>query len=221
MKLSLIVLLLSVSLLGCSSSRSTLVERNASDSGWNIIKCLDGVPITVEVPTHIKIEITEHRYLSLQEATCKDDGTAELGTGDVEWLDPNSLKVPERSISHEIVKSSKIFTVDPKRPAAGTIESELTFGGANGQYFDKVDYAVSDTTIAAVQGLLSKVATQGLFGVPTSEGRVAGDDINKLIHRVDNVVASGLFNLDAPDVELQISEFLESHLNRCHDCTIN
>ena len=213
------LLLFLTAVVGCSSARSTLIQRSETDECWTAQRCLKGVPITVQVPTHIRIDITEHRYLCLigAEMDSSDGNKIDPTTGSIDWMDPQSINAPERSISHEFVKTAKIFTVDPKRPAAGDMDATLAFGGEDGQYFEQIDYNVTDKTITAITDLLGNVAKSGLFGTPTSEG-ATGKSVSECVHRVDNVVASCLFNLDAPDVELQISEFLQTHLNRCHHC---
>lgn len=219
MRKLLLLGLVAILTIGCASARSTLVQRSESDECWQTERCLNGVPITVQVPTHIRVDITEHRYLGLIDAAVDDNGKLLPNTGTVNWIDPHSIQAVERTVNTRLVKTAKIFTVDPRRPAAGTIDSTLTFGGANGQYLDQIDYDVKDETISAITKLLSQVAPSGLFGAPTSEvDKTPGESIDQFIQRVDNVVASAMFNLDAPDVELQIAEFLEVHLNGCHRC---
>ncbi len=221
MNARLILLLIIVSISGCASTRSTFLHRDESDQCWQADRLLDGVPITVHVPTHIKVDITEHHYLGLFNAkhVSEIDDRLNFATGDIQWVSEDAQSAPERSVTHQLIKTAKIFTVDPKRPAAGDIDATLDFGGKDGQYFDKIDYKVDDKTIKAIEGLLGNVAKSGLFGAPTTDRNAPKvDDINKLLHRVDNVVASCIFNLEAPDVEHQIAEFLETHLNRCHSC---
>ncbi|MCG8650020.1 MAG: hypothetical protein MI861_09310 [Pirellulales bacterium] len=117
-----------------------------------------------------------------------------------------------------LMKTAQIFTVDPKRPAAGTINSTIDFGGVNGQYLDKVAYKVDDQTIEAITGLIGKVAPQGLIGSPTTDQE--DEDVERYLRDYQSVVASGIFSLDAPDLELQIAEFLNTHLNHCHTCQV-
>ena len=98
------------------------------------------------------------------------------------------------------------------------MDATLKFGGQNGQYFDQIDYFAEDKTIEAVTGWIGQVAPSGLFGAPTAERE--GEDVDKYLHRVDSVVASSMFSLDAPDLELQLAEFMDTHLNACHSCRI-
>lgn len=204
---------------GCSSARSTLLHRGELDQGWETERFLHGVPITLQVPTHIKLEIVETRYLGLFGVDESVDAAEGARTGRIEWVDSRSIDVPLRSVRHSLIKSAKIFTVDPKRPAAGTLDATLKFGGMNGQYFDQIDYMVEDKTIEAVTGLIAQIAKQGLFGVPTTEVR-SGADVDEYLYGVDTVVASGMFSLEAPDLELQVAQFLDRHLNNCHTCQV-
>jgi hypothetical protein len=213
--------------LGCSSARSTLLHRGELDQHWETERMLHGVPITLQVPTHIRLEIVEHRYLGLTglaATTPAEDSDSAASTDKslaarIDWLDANSLDVPLRSVRHELIKTAKIFTVDPKRPAAGTMDATLKFGGVNGQYLDQIDYFVEDKTLEAVSELIGKVAKQGLVGAPTAAD-AAGKGVDEYLYPVETVVASAMFSLDAPDLELQMSQFLERHLNQCHHCQL-
>lgn len=212
----LLVLLFSAH--GCTSINSTLLHRDETDQAWETERMLKGVPVTVYVPTHVKLEIVEHRYLGLVEAELDDMGQAKPNSGRIDWLDEKSIDVPLRSVRHELIKTAQIFTVDPKRPAAGTMDATLKFGGVNGQYFDQIDYFAEDKTLEAIAGLVGKVAPSGLIGKPTAEGE--GESVDEYVHRVDTIVASAMFSLDAPDLELQMAHFLDKNLNDCHTCRI-
>ncbi|MCG8648759.1 MAG: hypothetical protein MI861_02940, partial [Pirellulales bacterium] len=50
---------------GCSSTRSILLHRGQCDQSWQTERYLNGVPITVQVPTHIKVDVVEHHFLGL------------------------------------------------------------------------------------------------------------------------------------------------------------
>jgi len=217
-RIPLLLLLLLIAA-GCSSVRSTMLHRGELDQGWETERPLPGVPVTVYVPTHVKLEVVEHRYLGLVDVEVQDDGTEDETSGRIEWLDAESIDVPLRSVRHELIKTARIFTVDPKRPAAGTMDATLKFGGVNGQYFDQIDYFAEDETVDAITGLIGQVAPSGLLGVPTA-GRDEESDVEAYLQRVDTVVASAMFNLDAPDLELQMAQFMEMHLNACHTCQI-
>lgn len=218
MWLRMVFVLALMGMVGCSSTRSTLLHRGECDNGWEKERLLHGVPITLQVPTHLKVEVVERHYLALVESAAADAQEPEI-----DWFNAKSAGIPViRSVRTELIKTAKIFTVDPKRPAAGTMDTTLKFGGVNGQYFDDIDYFVEDKTIEAITGLLGKVAKQGLIGAPTAEGgeQRAGKGVDGRLHPVDSVVASRLFSLDAPDFEQQLAAFLKTHLNGCHTCKV-
>lgn len=215
---SLVLALFAMSVVGCASIRSTMLHRGEWDQGWETERHLSGVPVTVYVPTHVRLEIVEHRYLGLVDAEVTD-GVVNENSGRIDWLEGDSIDVPLRSVRHELIKTARIFTVDPKRPAAGSMDASLKFGGTNGQYFDQIDYAAEDKTLESIATLIGQIAPSGLLGVPTTDGDV-GVDVDAYLHRVDTVVASGMFSLETPDLELQMAQFMEAHLNACHHCQI-
>src|SRR5436309_2277042 len=49
--------------LGCRSSVSTHVERGPLGFGWTTTK-MAGVPVTVKMPTHLRVEVIEQQYLN-------------------------------------------------------------------------------------------------------------------------------------------------------------
>ncbi len=216
-QLAIALLCLPFTATGCMSARSTLIHRGEMDMEWEKERLLHGIPITVQVPTHIRVDVYEHRYLG--KTNLSADETGALSGGQIAWLDQEAVDVPIRSVHTQLIKTAKIFTVDPKRPAAGTMKTTMTFGGEDGQYFDKISYFVDDKTIEAITGVIKQVAHKGLIGAPTSEAGGSAD-IDKYLRRVDGIVASGFFSLDAPDVELQVAQFLEHHLNACHSCRL-
>ena len=205
MTLRIAILVLAASAWGCSSIRSTLIHRNETNTGWEKERLLCGVPVTVKMPTHLKVTILEHHYLA-------------------DTTPPNfvELDVPLRSVVTDLIHTDKIFTVDPKRPAAGTLNATMTF---EGQYPKTIDYKVVDKTIQDITTLIQTVAKKGLLPAPQgirTEGdvRLKGGSQFDNLTRVDSVAATAVFDLEAPDLELQVARFLTQHLNGCHTCQI-
>lgn len=202
----LLVLLILLPLSGCASSRSTMLYRNECNNGWLAKRKLAGIPITLKVTTHLRVAIREHHF--------RED------INDSEVWDQFFIKMdrPVRSVAVDPIKTDKVFTVDSRRPGAGTLTSNITF---ENQYPDDITYNVDDTTIEKVTALIEKVAPQGLFGVKTT------DDANKqnrngvpnLVEET-SVVAVKLFELDSPNLEAELKQFLGTHLNNCHTCGI-
>ncbi len=184
---------------GCSSIKSTLLERDVTNTGWTTLKTC-GVPVTLKVTTHLRVTVTENRLF-----TTSVDGT--------QWtplLDHQGCAVTERSWAHEKIQTDKVFTVDFKRPAAGIIKYNATFSD---QYFTQISNEVEDKTIAEISS-----AIQGVLGVlPKLTGapgqRNFADAALPQIIRFPTVVAVAVFDLDEPDWELQMTDFLAQHLS--------
>lgn len=219
-----LVVLLAIIATGCSSMRSTMLHRGECDMEWETERFLNGVPITVEVPTHIKVDVVEHHYLGYAPKLDADGSFVRDENNEVEkevvWLSKDDIGVPARTVNTSLIKTAQIFTVDPKRPAAGTLNQTIDFAGKNGQYIDKIQYKVDDQTIEAITGLVNKIAKKGLVGTPTSDESATSANVDKNLYQVQGIVASGVFSLDAPDVEIQVSNFLDVHLNNCHNCNV-
>ena len=201
---------------GCTSISSTLVNRTDSDvfignsdgkpSSHESATPYKGVPITLRVPTHLDVAIKESIWLDKSGTTiCY-------------------VKATNRHLFVEtkLVETDKVFTVDVKRPAAGTLTYTLGFGDNdpaknldNSQYFKSIAASIVDTTIndvnTSLQTLLPTI--QKLAAKPTG----AGDNIENLIEE-NRVVAWKRFDLDAPDFEAQVACFVELHLNACNSC---
>lgn len=160
MKIVLPCALLTASLLGCTSVKSTALNRTETDvfignsNGKPRAHCaarpFNGVPITLRVPTHLDVVIKEKIYLKLGE----EKGSL------------SRLKADKRSlfVETQIIETDKVFTVDPKRPAAGQLDYTMKFGadesGADGgkdnsQYFSSIKSRIQDDTIKDITGALS------------------------------------------------------------------
>lgn len=186
-------------IVGCSSLKSTMLTRDESNSSWQSIKTC-GVPITLRVSTHLRVQINEKRYL-----TPKMGATAAENT----WTpltDPQGCPIVSVSWQHDFIKTDKIFTVDFKRPAAGTIDFSATF---QDQYMTNIASKIEDKTIAdvsnAIQGILKASRRTGVTGDAVAG---AGPELRE----VDSVRAIAVFELDDPTWELQLAQFLDTYL---------
>jgi len=133
-----------------------------------------------------------------------------------------ATRCPIRNVEHTFIKGDKVFVVDQKRPAAGTLNTTIDLD-PDKQYFNSIKSTYTDTTIEAVTGLLGAVAKQGLFGVQTSDDDDPKPASNKfeIAKTLESTVASEIFEIDATNFEQQITDFLELHLNSCRDCNSN
>lgn len=183
--------------IGCTSMSSTMLTRDESNQSWTRKNGLKGVPITLKVPTHVQLTVFERHFLVNDE-----DGHA------------HRLKLPfvVRDFSQEFIYSEKIFTVDFKRPAAGTYNLHLDL--TDDQYIQKLQHDVTDTTIQGVTALVKQLAPSGL-AAETVSGQAEEN-----YAEIQSVVAVRMFEIDAPDFEQQMSAFVNCHLNQAHDAWV-
>ncbi len=211
---------------GCSSARTNMLHRDESNTMWERERHLHGVPITLSVPTHCKVYVTEKHFLiDKSETTVKEtkevkgpDNTvtipASSTTRTISGIERMALPVVVRDVRHEIIFTDKIFTVDFIRPAAGTFNLDVDF---NNQYFKKIQHDVVDETIDDVGNLISKIAPKGVFGVTASN---PGEAVSAKLFPVESVVAVGIFEIDSPDFEQQVMAFVNCHVNKSHTALI-
>jgi hypothetical protein len=210
MKLLYLFMLLGLTqaLVGCASFSTVMLNRSEDNTSWQKEKFLRGVPITLKVPTHLRIDVLEKHYLIAE--TSSKSGVVHNP------VVRSKAPFPIRAVAYTSIETEKIFLVDLKRPGAGTINAEIDFD-PDSQYFKSIKSEVEDETIKAIGDLIAAVAPGGLFGAPTSEG--VGSELTG-IKEIQSVVASQVFEVDAPDFEMQVMAFLNHHLNCCHDCGI-
>lgn len=182
---------------------STMVTRDESNVRWEKHPHLRGVPITLKVPTHLKVIVFERHFL--QKKTVGDTTVVER------------LKLPFvlRDYHHEFIYTEKIFTVDFKRPAAGFYNLRLDM--TDDQYIDQVQHDVTDTTIEEVTKVVKKFAPSGVFVEPSA---LSSSKIEASLTEIESVAAVGLFEIDDPEFEMKLSGFLNCHLNQSHDAFV-
>ena len=199
MRFAILFTILALSTLsGCTTLVSTMLHRDESDNFYkNQNLPLKGVPMALKVPTHLDVWIEETYYLQMT---------------------PRGLEeyLPERrnlGITTTPVMTKKIFTVDFKRPAAGSLAYDMGFN--EDQYLNKVANKIEDKTISDVTAAVQRVATA--FAKPTAANFGSDDLKNKIIEGARHV-AFRRFDIDAPDFEQQLATFVYDHMNACHDC---
>jgi hypothetical protein len=185
---------------GCNSMSSTMLTRDESNQFWTRKNGLKGVPITLKVPTHVQLTLFERHFLVKND----EDLTYRL-----------RLPYVVRDFSQEFIYTEKIFTVDFKRPAAGTYNLRLNL--TEDQYIQQFQHDVTDNTIAQVTSLVTQLVPGGL-AAQTASG--AGGAVDQLVDEVQSVVAVGMFEVDAPDFEDQMAAFVNRHLNQAHDAWV-
>ncbi len=220
----LVVATLTSCVIGCTSISSTLLNRTDNDvfvgnsNGEPGVYCdarpFKGVPITLRVPTHLDVAIREKIYLR------------KLDTGKLVRV---HTKHRNLSVDPKIVETDKVFTVDPKRPAAGTLTSTLTFGSNpstpggndNSQYFASIVNNIKDETIIDVTAALGTLLPT-LKGLSTSQNDESGDDksLGSQLIEETRTVAWKRFDLDEPGFEHIVADFVSQHMNCCNTCQV-
>jgi hypothetical protein len=189
-----------LTLSGCSSIKSTIYDPD-NCCGDNKRR-LHGIPVTMDVPTHVKVTIVEKRYYRLP---ADAEGRAPLL--------PTTIP-PTRHLEYDVVAVKELFTVDFKRPAAGTMDLQVAYDEktSGGQYFSGITYNVEDLTIDKVSGLIqaiiSSTPTLAGLGLPTAAR-------DATLVEVPRVIAVEFFNARQPGLQARIQEFLERYVNAC------
>ena len=197
----LVVLFLAVT--GCMSIQSTMLHRDACNTAWEKKK-LKGMPITLKVPTHVRVDVVETKYLVT-------DGTGSR------YVKVNDCDVVKYEVKREQIVTEKIFTVDLKRPAAGTMDYTAKLSPAD-QYFTQVTSNLDDITIQEaskaferILGALPTVAAPNAGKVPTAEQKQTETD-SVTVTPVSSVIASEVFAFSNPMFEDNIRSFLQQSL---------
>jgi hypothetical protein len=188
---------LSIFLAACSSSRSTMLTRNECNTGWNKVAHLHGTPITLRVPTHLRVYVYQTHYLEQVNVA-----------GITRW---QRVELPAvYDFGSETLYNDKIFTTDFIRPAAGAFNLDVDY--TSDQYLARVQQDITDETLSEIGNLVSKIP--GLLASPAMP--VTGSDESTTLKEVKSVVAANVFEIDDPNFEANVSAFVERHLN-CRD----
>lgn len=196
---------LAISVSGCTSFKSTMLNRlddnsfvgnsNGMSFRNNATRPFKGVPVTLQVPSHLDVFIDEVVYL-----THNGDQLDAVNTGRL------------LNVRTQIVKTKKVVFVDFKRPGSGTLELDTKF--SDQQYFTSIDSKLTDTTIKDSAALVAQAASM-FSGTKAS----AGDQATPPKYfKQSRVVAYKRFDINEPDYEQQLEAFVETHLNQCDSC---
>lgn len=204
--------------IGCASVESTMVTRDETNHQWERHNCLNGIPITLKVPTHLKLYVFHNHYLQPMKVAVakKDDGASEAEEPKVEIIDyqPVDVGVVVRDFAQELMYTDKVFVVDFKRPAAGSANLKVKM--TDQQYIDKIQHDITDNTINNVGGLIAAANNDKDFATVSTTPEQGKP--NYLTVRA--LVAVGIFEIDAPDFETKVQEFMECHVNKSHDAWV-
>lgn len=185
---------------GCKSMTSIALNRQPDDQLVRNCHRTSGVPIRVKVPSHLQVHVTETYILQKVNS---------------EWK-PVKLPQPLLNVQSNLRYTEKIFTVDFKRPAAGTSKYDAEF--TDDQYFKKIQHEVEDRTIKetseAIGGLIGAIARAG--GGRASLAQRGSTDTDLLTG--ERSVAWAEFDINEPGFEESVQAFVHEHLNCCHSC---
>jgi hypothetical protein len=183
---------------GCSSSRSTLLTRNECNTGWNKVAHLHGTPITLRVPTHLRVYIYEKYYIENVRIA-----------GVTRW---QRVELPcVYDFGTELLYTDKIFTTDFIRPAAGPFDLDVSY--TSDQYPSQVKQKLTDETlkqVAEIVGKLPSLLVPAPLAKQTSETGLSGGPV---LEEIKSVVAANVFEIDDPNFEISLTEFIQTHLN--------
>ena len=198
-----IISLLVISTVGCASMTSSIMNRSDHDVfSKNSHKKQKGVPVTLSVPTHLKVQIQEEYFLRKNQDTANPHYMPK----------PVSVDRPILSVDYGFDYEDKIFMVDLKRPAVGTIQTDIQID-PDTQYFRAIKGKVVDNTLREIAQILPQFNVA--FATPTS-GSI-GDAESKLI-TAKRTVAFTRIDINAVDFEQQLTNFFDKHVNNCNDC---
>ncbi len=210
----LLFLVLSVCAAGCTTISSTMLNRTDNDvfvgnsNGDPNNNCgatpFKGIPITVKVPTHVDVAIRETYYLALNNGKLKE------------------LSVRHRNLDVEttLVETEKLFTVDFPRPASGSLDYGLDLDPAT-QYFTGIENTIIDNTIADVSSAINSLIPVIAAQTGAAGGLDVSDDLKKHLIVDTRVVAWKRFDINSPDIEFQVRDFVDKHVNCCNSCKQN
>ena len=201
---------------GCTSFRSTIVNRTSDDSlrPQCGTRTTCGVPVKLKVPSHMEVKIVETFFL--HKSTSSD------GSGDPEIYglraktDPKAEKGDQRilNVVTELIYTDKVFTVDFPRPFAGTLS--LTSSGKDGinfdseQYFSSIRGSYKEKTIETVSSIVGGLAGQGTSAINYD---VLNNDKYRKLTRV---VAFDRFDINECGWEGKMHLFINQHLGHCN-----
>ena len=190
-----IALTVTIGIVGCRSAVSTHVIPDPAKCGWRK-KRLEGIPVTVKVPTHLEVLVSERRYIN-------PDATPIMSA--------DACPLAARFVTLNVREKDEVFTVDAVRPAAGTLTYSASF---KGQFFKTFNSRVEDKTIESITNAIQNITTElGKLPKAKSTGFATADDVK--LPYVDHVLAVREFDVHDPSLESEVREFLQTYLNGC------
>lgn len=232
LKLAATLLIAPMWITGCASFSTTPISRNDNNgitgdsNGLHRLICCKsrpfrGVPVKIKTRTHVDVWVKEKYVLkrvsgdkvNLWEEKALEGITPGLSTEVPQIPKPIRLLYIETAP----VMGEQVVITDFKRPASGTID--LTVDFTNDQYFKKVDSTIVDSTITDSTALLTTILS-GTGAIKTKGFGLMAESVNTPdLQWQERTVAYQRFDINAPDYERQVEDFVNQHLNNCNTCS--
>jgi len=202
---------------GCRSFSSTPITRTGNDdlhgdsngsSRWFCnARPHKGIPVKLKVTTHWDVYIKERYCVELSEK--ERNGKLE------HQLEEPLTATPLYFVETIPVHSEQVVMVDFKRPGSGSLDLDATF--TDEQYFKKITSKLQDDTVTDTADLVKSIAK--LAATPTGSG--SGDENSEDGRRkwLERTVAYQRFDINDPDYESKLDDFVGLHLNACNSCS--
>lgn len=212
----LIGLAAAVAVSGCSSMSSTYTKDPADGNKY------DGFPVVVNRPRYLKVttrkvtsRLVENSGQTSGGGTSKPaEGMADLGAagagsggggvggGAKPPAASNSGRLLDQQfesikMDYEVISVGEVYTVDFKRPAAGTAEFGMEFEKGT-QFPTKISYKADDKTIKELSDAIGNLAEKVIKGISPTSGSTT---INfpegvTVVEVASSVVSVQVFDLD-------------------------
>ncbi len=194
---SITVWVLLVSLAGCTSFKSTILQRTPG-GGFQLNQPQSqtrGVPVKLKVPTHLEVVIQEEFFL-------QKTGDQNAPQFEEIFVKRHGQVVRPLNVETEVIYTDKVFTVDFRRPAGGVLNiNEMKFDSE--QYFGSLKATYTEQTLKDIHDALGSL--KGPLGFKT-----AVDDPH--LKSFNREVARARFDISEPGWEDQLHCFVEQHV---------
>jgi hypothetical protein len=195
---------------GCASFSTVPITRQDSNtmSGdsngtprWHCkTRPFRGVPMKIRVQTHVDIFIEEHYALWKGEK--------------FETWQQKDIPIKFYSVRPENVFTEQVIITDFKRPGSGVLDLKLEFN--DDQYIDKITSSIQDTTITDSAALIGTIITKVGAAGPTFNN--FENTAKERWQWKTRTVAFHRFDINAPDYEIQLEDFVNTYLDSCNRC---
>ena len=180
MRASLLCLIILLATSGCTSFKTTIMQRASDSRLYPNQPCAltTGIPVKLKVPTHVEVTVKETYFIEKSE----DAGTKRTVYRELPIKDTKSCPINPLYVTTKVIYTDKVFTVDFRRPAGGTFtlsetsfDSEQYFANLKAAYTEKTleDIGTALTTLKTIPGIGSSGETKGNVNLSVGERQVA------------------------------------------------